>query len=191
MIKILGQVSANRLPDVETDRLYLRQRTSADTEDIFAYARLPEVSVPAGFPAVETLADEFYYIEHIYPSNLAKVNIPSGYGITLKGTDKVIGSIDFPHRHGDKTLEIGYLLHPDYWGQGIVPEAGRAMLKVGFELLGLDKIILICYDYNKQSQAVARKLGFTLETVSEEIQDPAGRTCRDETWGLLREEWER
>lgn len=191
MIKILGQVSANRLPDVETDRLYLRQRTSADTEDIFAYARLLEVSVPAGFPAVETLADEFYYIEHIYPSNLAKENIPSGYGITLKGTDKVIGSIDFPHRHGDKTLEIGYLLHPDYWGQGIVPEAGRAMLKVGFELLGLDKIILICYDYNKQSQAVARKLGFTLETVSEEIQDPAGRTCRDETWGLLREEWER
>ena len=191
MIKILGQVSANRLPDVETDRLYLRQRTSADAEDIFAYARLPEVSVPAGFPAVETLADEFYYIEHIYPSNLAKENIPSGYGITLKGTDKVIGSIDFPHRHGDKTLEIGYLLHPDYWGQGIVPEAGRAMLKVGFELLGLDKIILICYDYNKQSQAVARKLGFTLETVSEEIQDPAGRVCRDETWGLLREEWER
>ena len=191
MIKILGQVNANRLPDVETDRLYLRQRTSADAEDIFAYARLPEVSVPAGFPAVETLADELYYIEHIYPSNLAKENIPSGYGITLKGTDKVIGSIDFTHRHGDKTLEIGYLLHPDYWGQGIVPEAGRAMLKVGFELLGLDKIILICYDYNKQSQAVARKLGFTLETVSEEIQDPAGRTCRDETWGLLREEWER
>ena len=191
MIKILGQVNANRLPDVETDRLYLRQRTSADAEDIFAYARLPKVSVPAGFPAVETLADELYYIEHIYPSNLAKENIPSGYGITLKGTDKVIGSIDFPHRHGDKTLEIGYLLHPDYWGQGIVPEAGRAMLKVGFELLGLDKIILICYDYNKQSQAVARKLGFTLETVSEEIQDPAGRTCRDETWGLLREEWER
>lgn len=191
MIKILGQVNANRLPDVETDRLYLRQRTSADAEDIFAYARLPEVTIPAGFPAVETLADELYYIEHIYPSNLAKENIPSGYGITLKGTDKVIGSIDFPHRHGDKTLEIGYLLHPDYWGQGIVPEAGRAMLKVGFELLGLDKIILICYDYNKQSQAVARKLGFTLETVSEEIQDPAGRTCRDETWGLLREEWER
>ena len=191
MIKILGQVNANRLPDVETDRLYLRQRTSADAEDIFAYARLPEVSVPAGFPAVETLADELYYIEHIYSSNLAKENIPSGYGITLKGTDKVIGSIDFPHRHGDKTLEIGYLLHPDYWGQGIVPEAGRAMLKVGFELLGLDKIILICYDYNKQSQAVARKLGFTLETVSEEIQDPAGRVCRDETWGLLREEWER
>ncbi|MEY8434484.1 GNAT family protein [Streptococcus hyointestinalis] len=191
MIKILGQASANRLPDVETDRLYLRQRTNADAEDIFAYARLPEVTIPAGFPAVETVADELYYIEQIYTSNLAKENIPSGYGITLKGTDKVIGSIDFNHRHGDKVLEMGYILHPDYWGQGIVPEAGRAMLKVGFELLGLDKIILICYDYNQQSQAVARKLGFTLETVSEEIQDPAGRVCRDETWGLRREEWER
>lgn len=116
MIKILGQVSANRLPDVETDRLYLRQRTNADAEDIFAYARLPEVTIPAGFPAVETVADELYYIEQIYTSNLAKENIPSGYGITLKGTDKVIGSIDFNHRHGDKVLEMGYILHPDYWG---------------------------------------------------------------------------
>lgn len=72
MIKILGQVSANRLPDVETDRLYLRQRTNADAEDIFAYARLPEVTIPARFPAVETVADELYYIEQIYTSNLAK-----------------------------------------------------------------------------------------------------------------------
>lgn len=77
MIKILGQVSANRLPDVETDRLYLRQRTSADAEDIFAYARLPEVTIPAGFPAVETLADELYYIEHIYP-NRAYLSEQSG-----------------------------------------------------------------------------------------------------------------
>lgn len=191
MIKILGQVSADLLPDVETDRLYLRQRTSADAEDIFAYAHLPEVTIPVGNITVPSSAADVNCREADYVANQAKEGIPSGYGITLKGIDKVIGSIDFNHRHGDKVLEMGYTLHPDYWGQGIVPEAGRAMLKVGFELLDLDKIILICYDYNKQSQAVARKLGFTLEEVSEEIQDPAGRTCRDETWGLLREEWER
>ena len=47
------------LPDrIETERLVLRVRTVADAEDIHAYASLPEVSYPAGFPPVKTLEDE-------------------------------------------------------------------------------------------------------------------------------------
>nr|WP_241154476.1 GNAT family protein [Streptococcus hyointestinalis] len=184
-------MSTNHLPDDETARFYLRQRTRAEAVDIVAYASLPEESIPAGYPAVETVAEELYYKEQIDPCNWAKENIPSGYGITLEGTNKDIGSIDFPHRHGDRVLEMGYRLHPDYWGQDIGPQAERAMLKDGLQLLALGKIILSCHDYNKQSLAVARKLGFTLERVSEEIQVPAGRVCRDETWGNRREEWER
>ena len=39
------------LPErIETERLALRVRTVADAEDIHAYASLPEVSYPAGFP---------------------------------------------------------------------------------------------------------------------------------------------
>ena len=44
------------LPErIETKRLVLRVRTVADVEDIYAYASLPEVSYPAGFPPVKTL----------------------------------------------------------------------------------------------------------------------------------------
>ena len=64
-----------QLPErLETERLVLRVRTVADAEDIHAYASLPEVSYPAG------------------------------YGIVVKGTDKVIGSVDFNHRHADDVL---------------------------------------------------------------------------------------
>ena len=108
-----------QLPErLETDRLVLRVRTVADAEDIFDYASRPEVSYPAGFPPVKTLEDEIYYLEYILPERNQKDNLPAGYGIVVKGTDKVIGSVDFNHRHEDDVLEIGYTLHPDYWGRG-------------------------------------------------------------------------
>ena len=78
-----------RLPDrLETERLVLRVRTVADAVDIHAYASLPEVAYPAGFPPVKTLKDEIYYLEHILPERNQKENLPAGYGIVLKGLIK-------------------------------------------------------------------------------------------------------
>ncbi|HEM3560489.1 TPA: GNAT family N-acetyltransferase [Streptococcus suis] len=190
MIRILGKIENNILPAIETDRLYLRQRLVADAADVFEYAKLAEVSYPAGFPPVATLEDEIYYIENILPKRFEEQNIPSGYGITLEGEDKVIGSIDFNHRHADDVLEIGYLLHPDYWNQGIVTEAAQALLEIGFTLLNLHKIEISCYDYNIGSRRVAEKLGFTLEATIRDRKDAQGNRCADLRYGLLKSEWE-
>ena len=189
-MKILGKFEDNILPDIETERLILRQRRLSDAEDIFAYAKLAEVSYPAGFPPVATLEDEITYLRDIYPKNLAEKKIPSGYGITLKGQDKVIGSIDFNNRHADGVMEMGYLLHPDYWDQGIMTEAARALIEVGFDLLQLHKIEIGCYGYNQGSRRIAEKLGFTLEATLRDRQDVQGQRCDDLRYGLLRSEWE-
>ena len=149
------------LPEkIETERLVLRGRTVADVEDIFDYASRPEVSYPAG------------------------------YGIIVKGTDTIIGSVDFPRRYEDDVLEIGYILHPDYWGRGYVPEAARALIDLGFKDLGLHKIELVCFSHNLQSQRVAEKLGFTLEARIRDRKDAQGNRCDDLRYGLLRSEWE-
>ena len=88
-------MTRTELPErIETERLVLRVRTVADAEDIHAYASLPEVSYPAGFPPVKTLEDEIYYLEHILPERNEKDNLPAGYGIVVKGTNNVIGSVD-------------------------------------------------------------------------------------------------
>lgn len=102
---------------IETERLVLRVRTVADAEDIHAYASLPEVAYPAGFPPVKTLEDEIYYLEHILPERNQKENLPAGYGIVVKGTDKIAGSVDFNHRHEDDVLEIGYTLPQTIGGE--------------------------------------------------------------------------
>ena len=82
----------------------------------------------------------------ILPERNQKENLPAGYGIVVKGTDKVIGSVDFNHRHEDDVLEIGYTLHPDYWGRGYVPEAVSALIEVAFTILKLHKVEIRCFD---------------------------------------------
>ncbi|KEQ47338.1 acetyltransferase family protein [Streptococcus oralis] len=161
-----------------------------DVVDIFDYASRSEVSYPAGFHPVKSLEDEIYYLEHILPERNEKNNLPAGYGIVVKGTDKVIGSVDFPRRHEDDVLEIGYILQPDYWGRGYVPEAARALIDLAFKELGLHKIELSCFGYNVQSQRVAEKLGFTLEARIRDRKDAQGNRCDDLRYGLLRSEWE-
>ena len=184
-------MSRAELPErLETERLILLVRTVADAEDIFDYASCPEVSYPAGFLPVKTLEDEIYYLEHILPERNQKENLPAGYGIVVKGTDKVIGSVDFNHRHEDDVLEIGYTLPPDYWGRGYVPEAARALIDLAFIELGLHKVELTCFGYNVQSQRVAEKLGFTLEARIRDRKDVQGNRCDSLIYGLLKSEWE-
>lgn len=178
------------LPErLETERLVLRVRTVADVVDIFDYGSRLEVSYPAGFPPVKSLEDEIYYLEHILPERNEKNNLLAGYGIVVKGTDKVIGSVDFPRRHEDDVLEIGYTLHPDYWGLGYVPETASTLIDLAFKELGLHKIELTCFGYNVQSQRVAEKLGFTLEARIRDRKDVQGNRCDDLRYGLLRSEW--
>ncbi|HHK2126953.1 TPA: GNAT family N-acetyltransferase [Streptococcus pneumoniae] len=154
-------MARTELPDkIETERLVLRVRTVADAEDIFDYASLPEVAYPAG------------------------------YGIVVKGTDKIVGSVDFNHRHEDDVLEIDYTLHPDYWGRGYVPEAACALIDLAFKDLGLHKIELTCFGYNLQSQRVAEKLGFTLEARIRDRKDAQGNCCDDLRYAFLKSEWE-
>ena len=154
-------MTRTELPErLETERLVLRVRTVADAEDIHTYASLPEIAYPAG------------------------------YGIVVKGTDKVIGSVDFNHRHADDVLEIGHTLHPNYWGRGHVLEAARALIDLAFRELGLHNIELSCFGYNIQSQRVAEKLGFTLEARIRDRKDVQGSHCDSLIYGLLKSEWE-
>ena len=85
------------------------------------------------------------------------------YAVTLKGKDEAVGSISFqPCTHPDTIghMELGYWLGVPYWGDGIIPEAGAAMLKTAFDL-GATEIWVRHNAVNHQSRRVIHKLGFT------------------------------
>jgi RimJ/RimL family protein N-acetyltransferase len=59
--------------------------------------------------------------------------------------------------------EVWYLLRPDLWGSGVVTEAARALVSVGFEELRLHRVWASCLPMNPASARVLEKLGFRRE----------------------------
>jgi RimJ/RimL family protein N-acetyltransferase len=59
--------------------------------------------------------------------------------------------------------EIGWRLHPTYWGQGLATEAASAALGYGFTALGFAEVVSICQPENKRSWRLMERLGMTLD----------------------------
>jgi ribosomal-protein-alanine N-acetyltransferase len=64
-------------------------------------------------------------------------------------------------------VEVGYRLHPAYWGNGYATDAAALLAQHGFEMLGLPLIAAIVNIENAPSNRVIQKLGFTHERVYE------------------------
>ena len=96
------------------------------------------------------------------------------WGIEIKAEGHLIGTCgycrwDKQHHHA----EIGYDLWPDYWGQGLMPEALRALLRFGFKDMDLNRVEATTHTENERSQRVLAKLGFRREGLLREYY------CRD------------
>ena len=100
------------------------------------------------------------------------------------------GTVNFAKEIEPDILEIGYVLHPDLWGQGLMPEAVSALVDFGFTELELHKIEIAVYDHNPQSRRVAEKLGFSLEARLRKRKKIDGYYQDKLIFGLLREERE-
>ncbi|WP_412537707.1 GNAT family protein [Longispora sp. K20-0274] len=59
--------------------------------------------------------------------------------------------------------EIGYVLHPDWWGQGLATETARLLVELGIRDLGLHRIEATVRDDNGGAQRVCEKIGMRYE----------------------------
>ncbi|MBH0169972.1 GNAT family N-acetyltransferase [Fictibacillus sp. 18YEL24] len=85
--------------------------------------------------------------------------------------------------------EIGYVLHPDYWGKGFATEAGELLLKFGFEDLQLHRIFATCDPRNKGSEKVLKKLDMKLEGIIRESILLKDRWRDSMLFSMLEHEW--
>jgi len=82
------------------------------------------------------------------------------------GTDRLIGRIGLLRHHdwplAPSPIEVGWVLHRDYWGQGLATEGGRAAMDCWRDLLLDDaQLISITVPANDRSRAVMKRLGLT------------------------------
>src|SRR5690606_22814508 len=83
------------------------------------------------------------------------------WAITLKGTDKLIGTICLFDFSADNTkAEIGYELLPGFQGKGIMQEAVSKVIDFGLQQVGLKSLDACAHDENQSSIRLLEKFNF-------------------------------
>lgn len=87
-------------------------------------------------------------------------------GAIEKATGRWVGRIgldELPHWPGPDKVEVGWVLHREFWGRGLATEGGRAGLRHGFETVGLERIISATMATNATSRRVMAKCGLRFQ----------------------------
>jgi [ribosomal protein S5]-alanine N-acetyltransferase len=84
------------------------------------------------------------------------------YGpIFLRATGELVGCCGFrPRASPPGVLELGFLLRPQFWGQGLATEAAQAAVEHAFGVLKASAVFAGHHPENSASGHVLRKLGF-------------------------------
>ncbi|MEV4349730.1 GNAT family N-acetyltransferase [Actinoplanes sp. NPDC049596] len=61
---------------------------------------------------------------------------------------------------GVSRLEVGWVLHRRFWGQGYATEIGRAGVAMAFDELAAPEVVSFTEVHNARSRAVMERLGF-------------------------------
>ncbi len=145
---------------VETERLVLRPWLPEDIDSLASVFAEPEVwrhPFGRGFSRAESERFLDRQLEHWGRHGFGS------WAAELKEEGRLIGYIGLSVPSWLPqvlpAVEVGWRLHPDYWGRGLATEGGRASVRHGFETLELDRIISIFSRDNVASGRVMEKLG--------------------------------
>src|SRR5688572_20483158 len=135
-------------PNLETERLILNEITMGDLEDFHAMRSDNRIMQFIPGRLAKTKQDSIEVIQRSH--NLLSEGNNISWGIRLKETGQLIGSIGFyriqwPNLRG----EIGYILHPDFQGKGIMSEALKKIVDFGFQTMKFHSIEAVLDPENK------------------------------------------
>ena len=148
-------------PVVATARLVLRPFDEVDRAPFFVLNTHPSVVESLGSSPTQAESDDM--IER-YSAEMAR----EGWGLWAVGEAgdagaRFVGMVGLhrvrPEIPCAPAVEIGWRLHPDFWGHGYATEAAEAALRFGFEEAGLTEIVAFTTTRNTRSQAVMTRLG--------------------------------
>ena len=144
---------------LETKRLILRPWQVEDAESCYRYAKNPNIGPKAGWPVHDSVENSREIIRTV-------LSAPNTFAVVLKETMEPVGSIGLMIGKqsnlaiADDEGEIGYWIGEPYWGQGLIPEAVKELMRFGFEDCQLKTLWCGYFDGNEKSKRVQEKCGF-------------------------------
>lgn len=137
----------------ETENLVLRRYKKSDLNDLYEY--LSDADVVKFEPYKPMSISEV-------ESNLEwRISTDEMIAVELKSNHKMIGNVYLGKRDFE-TLEIGYVFHKEYWGQGYAKESCKELISLAFSK-GVHRIFAECDPQNIGSWKLLEALGFEKE----------------------------
>ncbi len=118
-------------------------------------------------------------------ANMADIEPALGEDFVVEFEGRVIGKAGF-YRFPD----IGYLLHPAVWGQGLGREAVGAVIARGFAVHGLPRVTADVDPRNKASMRLLERLGFVETHRQVRTWLVGDMWCDSVYFALTREDWD-
>ncbi|HEX3129985.1 MAG TPA: GNAT family N-acetyltransferase [Thermoanaerobaculia bacterium] len=144
-----------------TPRLELRDFRPDDFAAVHAYGSDPKVTLYTAFgPNTEEQTRAF--LDRVAEESAAEPREHHNLAVVDRESGALFGGCGLIGR-GERTHEIGYVLHRDWWGRGFATEIVRALLDFGFGELAAHRIYARVAPENEASSRVLLKHGFRLE----------------------------
>lgn len=174
---------------LETERLILRPWTFDDAESLYKYACDDRVGPIAGWYPHKSVDESRQIINDV----LSAAGIFAG---VLKETNEPVGSIGLMIGENsnlnlkENEAEIGYWIGVPYWGQGLIPEATKEIIRYAFEELNIEALWCGYFDGNEKSKRCQEKCGFKYHHTNKDIHWELMNDIRTEhITRLTKEEW--
>lgn len=167
----------------------LREFVHADWESVQVYSSDPEVAKYVEW-GPNTPSETKNFVRRAIDLSKDRPRQAFELAVTMTSTGTVVGgcglTITLPKF---KTAAIGYVFNRDYWGQGVASEAARALLKFGFDELGLHRIYATCDSRNVGSARVMEKCGMRFEGEFKADMQIKGTWRDTKLYAILEDEW--
>ena len=186
---MLGAVLQPAYP-IRTARLSLRPFSAGDLDDLYAYESRPEVARYLLWDA----RDRSQVAEALARKSRQGALSAEGQSLVLavvyRDAGRVIGEVMLEwlsrkHQQG----EIGFVFNPEYHGRGLAGEAARVVLALGFDGLGLHRIIGRCDARNGRSARLMERLGMRREAHFVHNEIFKGEWADQLVYAVLDHEW--
>jgi len=110
------------------------------------------------------------------------------YAIFDHNESMVVGGIGLHHRGENSEREIGYWLHRNSVGAGLMTEAAGEVTSRAFAALPIAAVTILCDPANLRSAGVPRRLGYDFTGIFR-VKTPAGDNPEKMIWRITREAW--
>ena len=176
---------------IETERLLLRPYTADDLDALHEIERLESTArylynEPLSIDEVRALLERRQRMTSVDETSdgiVVAAEVRSEPGRAIGHFTLELRSRE--HRQG----EIGYVLHPQYHGHGYATEGAAAMLHLGFERIGLHRIVGRLDGRNVASARVLERLGMRREAHLRENEFVKGEWVDEVVYAILDREW--